>query len=55
MGEGLFQPAHLILIMLIALILFGAGKLSTVGGALGKSVRDFRQGVGTLTPRRMRP
>ena len=45
MGEGLLQPTHLVLILLLALILFGAGKLSDVGGALGKSVREFRQGL----------
>ena len=42
---GALQPWHLILIVMLALILFGAGKLSDAGGALGKSIRDFRQAV----------
>ena len=45
MGFGLFQPWHLLLILLIVLIVFGAGKLSQVGGALGQSVRDFKETV----------
>jgi TatA/E family protein of Tat protein translocase len=45
MGEGLFQPTHLIIILVIVMIIFGAGKLSDVGGALGKSVKEFKQGV----------
>jgi sec-independent protein translocase protein TatA len=43
MGEGLFQPTHLLLIFGIALILLGPGKLSEAGSALGKSVREFRR------------
>ncbi len=39
---GALQPMHLILILLIALIVVGPGKLSNLGGALGKTVRDFR-------------
>ncbi|MDQ2806126.1 MAG: twin-arginine translocase TatA/TatE family subunit [Chloroflexota bacterium] len=35
-------PTELILILLIVVVLFGAGKLSQVGGALGKSIREFR-------------
>jgi sec-independent protein translocase protein TatA len=27
---------------MLALLLFGAGKLADVGGALGKSIREFR-------------
>ncbi|MFB0547164.1 MAG: twin-arginine translocase TatA/TatE family subunit, partial [Anaerolineae bacterium] len=34
---------ELILIFIIALLIFGPGKLSEVGRALGKSVREFRQ------------
>ncbi|MHB9093655.1 MAG: twin-arginine translocase TatA/TatE family subunit [Eubacteriales bacterium] len=45
MFEGLFQPTHLILILLIALIVFGPGKLPQVGSALGKTVRDFKKSL----------
>ena len=42
---GALQPWHLILILIIVLIIFGAGRLTEVGGALGKGVRDFRENV----------
>ena len=45
MGAGLLEPPHLLLILLLALILFGAGKLGDAGAALGKSVRDFRSAM----------
>jgi sec-independent protein translocase protein TatA len=33
---------ELILILVIVLVIFGAGKLPQIGGALGKSIREFR-------------
>ncbi len=45
MFEGLFQPTHLIIILVIALIVFGPGKLSEVGGSLGKAVRGFKKAM----------
>ncbi len=42
MVEGLFQPTHLIIILAIALLIFGPGKLANVGGALGKSIKEFK-------------
>ncbi len=32
-----------ILVLLLVLIIFGPGRLSQVGGALGKSIKDFRK------------
>jgi len=49
MFEGLFEPTHLILILAIILIVFGAGKLPEVGGGLGKSIKEFRRGVREAT------
>ncbi|HEV8053465.1 MAG: twin-arginine translocase TatA/TatE family subunit [Chloroflexi bacterium] len=34
---------ELLIVLVIVLIIFGAGRLAGVGGALGKSVREFRQ------------
>ncbi len=36
-------PTELLIILVLALILFGAGKLGDVGNALGKSIREFRR------------
>ncbi len=43
--EGLFQPMHLILILLIVLIIFGPGKLPELGEGLGKSIREFKKAM----------
>ena len=34
---------ELIIILVIVLVIFGAGKLPEVGGALGKGIRNFRR------------
>lgn len=37
--------SELIIILLIILIVFGAGRLPQVGKALGKGIREFKRGV----------
>ena len=39
-------PTELIIILVIVILIFGAGKLGSVGSALGKSIRDFREASG---------
>ena len=34
---------ELVLILLIVIIIFGAGKLPEIGGAVGRGIREFRQ------------
>ncbi len=36
---------HLILILAIALVIFGPGKLPELGSSLGKALREFRESV----------
>lgn len=36
---------ELIVILVIALIIFGAGKLPEIGSALGKSVKEFKKAI----------
>ena len=36
---------EIILIIVLALVLFGGGKLAGVGKALGKSIKDFKSEV----------
>jgi TatA/E family protein of Tat protein translocase len=43
------SPAHLLIIMVIALIVVGPGKLPEVGAAIGKSVREFQKASGGIT------
>lgn len=33
---------ELVIVLVIVIIIFGAGKLTDVGGALGKSMKDFK-------------
>jgi sec-independent protein translocase protein TatA len=42
MGEGLFQPLHLLLIIGIALLVFGTSKFAAVGKGLGEGIRNFK-------------
>ncbi len=36
---------ELLIILVLVLILFGAGKLPQVGGSLGKGVKNFKKGL----------
>lgn len=36
---------ELIIILVLVLIVFGAGKLPQVAGSLGKGIRDFKKGM----------
>ena len=36
---------ELLIILVIVMIIFGAGKLPQIGGALGKTIKNFRDGV----------
>ena len=45
MFEGILQPTHLILILVIVLIVFGPGKLPEIGGSLGKGLGEFKRSI----------
>jgi len=45
MGEGLFQPLHLILIVGIILLLFGPAKFASLGKGLGEGIRNFKSSM----------
>lgn len=45
MFEGLFQPMHLIIILVIVLVIFGPGKLPDMGSAIGKAIRGFKSSI----------
>ena len=55
--EGLFQPMHLLVIFLIALIIFGPKKLPELGKGIGEGFRALKDSmketpVAPLRPRR---
>ena len=37
-------PPELIIILFIVLVIFGAGRLPEIGGAIGKGIRAFKRG-----------
>lgn len=39
---------ELLIILLIIIIIFGVGKLPELGGALGRSIREFRKATSGL-------
>jgi len=42
-------PLELIIVLVIALIVLGPGKLPDVGAALGKGIREFRKASSDLS------
>ena len=43
MFTGALQPMHLLIILVIALAVFGPSKLPELGSSLGKGIREFRK------------
>jgi sec-independent protein translocase protein TatA len=42
---GSIGPGELLLIALIALLLFGAGRIADIGKGLGQGIKNFKQGM----------
>lgn len=45
MFEGLFQPMHLLVILGIAILVFGPRKLPELGKGLGEGIRGFKSAL----------
>ncbi len=45
MFEGLLQPMHLLIILAIAVVVFGPKRLPELGRALGESIQGFKKGL----------
>ena len=43
--QGLFQPMHIIVILVIVLIIFGPGKLPELGSSIGKAIKGFKKAM----------
>jgi sec-independent protein translocase protein TatA len=43
--EGLFQPMHLLVILVIVLLIFGPKKLGDLGKGLGEGIRNFKSSL----------
>lgn len=53
MLDNLFTPTHLIIILVIALLVFGPRKLPELGKGLGEGLKGFKEGIkgATDTPK----
>ena len=45
MGEGLFAPQHLLVILVIALLVFGPKKLPELGKGIGEGIKGFKDAM----------
>jgi len=45
MIEGLFQPMHLLVILGLALLMFGPKKLPELGKGIGEGIRGFKSAI----------
>ncbi len=45
MFEGLLQPAHLLIILAIAMVVFGPKRLPELGKGLGEAIRGFKDSI----------
>jgi len=45
MFEGLFQPMHLLVIFVLALLVFGPKKLPELGKGIGEGIRGFKSAM----------
>ena len=55
MLEGLLQPQHLLIILVVALFIFGPKKLPELGQGLGKGIRSFRDSMKAATEEPEKP
>ena len=42
---GNLGPGELLIIALVAMLLFGAGRIASVGKGLGEGIRNFKKGL----------
>ncbi|MDD3293412.1 MAG: twin-arginine translocase TatA/TatE family subunit [Geobacteraceae bacterium] len=40
-----YSPLAIIIILLLALVIFGAGKLPEIGSSLGKGIKNFKRAL----------
>jgi sec-independent protein translocase protein TatA len=45
MGLGLDNPLHLLIILVVVLLLFGAKRVPEIGRSLGHGIRGFKESV----------
>ncbi len=44
----LFTPVHLVIILVVALLIFGPKRLPEIGSGLGKTIKEFRKSMNEI-------
>lgn len=44
MGD-LFAPSHILIVLVVALLIFGPRRLPELGGAVGNTIREFQRSM----------
>lgn len=47
--RDILAPSHLILIVIVALLVFGPSRLPELGAAVGKTFREFKEAVSKVS------
>lgn len=55
MFEGLLQPMHMLLILAVALVVFGPKRLPEIGKALGEAIRGFKNTLNETASESVKP
>lgn len=45
MFDNLLSPTHLVILLVIALLIFGPRRLPELGGAVGKTIKEFQKSM----------
>ncbi|AEJ40944.1 hypothetical protein TPY_2784 [Sulfobacillus acidophilus TPY] len=51
----IFSPVHIIILLIIALLVFGPKRLPEIGSGLGKSIREFKQSMNGMAQEPPKP
>ncbi len=49
MLDDLLSPMHVIILLLVALLIFGPKRLPEIGSGLGKAIRDFKNTINGIS------
>lgn len=45
----LLSPIHIVLLLVVALLVFGPRRLPEIGSGLGRGIREFKRAMSTIT------
>jgi len=55
MATGFLSPTHILLLIVVVLVLFGAKRLPEMGRSLGTGLRGFKHGLEGKEPEQIEP